>query len=134
MNQLKQIKSCISVWNNRLQRFEVEMGKKRLQMESKQDAYEQSIAVADAAEQEGRVELQILSDRIQERSFLMEELTRCFAEENKIRQHIATNKQEIKQYKQAWDRAQQDYEASRQDVSKALRKLEKYQLISSTLG
>jgi predicted patatin/cPLA2 family phospholipase len=110
------------------------MGKKRLQMESKQDAYEQSRAVADAAEQEGCVELQILSDRIQERSFLMEELTRCFARENKIRQHIATKKQEIKQYKQAWDRAQQDYEASRQDVSKALRKLEKYQLISLTLG
>ena len=134
MNQLKQIKSCISVWNNRLQRFEAEMGKKRQQMENKQDAYEQSIAMADAAEQEGRVELQILSEQIQERSFLMEELTKCFARENKIRQHIATKKQEIKQYKQAWDRAQLDYEASRQDVSKALRKLEKYQLISSTLG
>lgn len=134
MNQLSQIKSCIFVWNNRLKRFESEMRKKREQVESKQKAYENSISEAERSEQEGALELQKIAEEMNKGNYMMKELSLFLSQEKKVRQNIEEKKHDIKRHQYARDEAQQDYEQSKLEVSKALRKLEKYQLISATLG
>lgn len=134
MDKKSQIKNCITIWNNRLRRLESTMRQKRDAMEERQKAYEQSINAAQEAEARIPEKLAALNKEMTQRARSIQDINKILEQERRVGDEVSQMKFQITKFKSSLDAAEIEFEESKAEVSMALRKLEKYELISTTLG
>lgn len=130
-NQLKQIGHCIRIWDNRLRRREAKLRKSKETVIMQQQKYDQSIKAANEAELYAQKKIKQLNNELTQQKFTANKLTVSLRKEQDILSVLENKKGDILLYKNALEEATDKFNEIRKEVSIALKKKEKYLLITS---
>jgi len=134
MDEITQIKNCMTIWDSRLRRFESTMRNKRKVFKDKEIEYKESVTLAEEAELSGKRKIEDINKSMTENLSTMKDLMLTMNNEKKIIKDIEEKKDNIYDCQKSLNNAEDEFAESKKDVSKALKKIEKYKLLRESLG
>lgn len=122
MNQSKQIKNCIAIWDNRLRRSESSLRKIQALVAAQEKKYKLSIMDADEEERDAQKKILQLNYNFKKNNFSAKSLADSLLKEKNILKNIENKKNKVSLYKDILEKGLEELEEIRLDVSIALKK------------
>lgn len=134
MDEITQIKNCMTIWDSRLRRFESTMRNKRKVFNDRELEYKESVSLAEEVEVLGKKQIEDINKSLTKNVSTMKDLMLTMNNEKKIIKNIEEKKDNIYNCQKSLKDAESEFSESKKDVSKALKKIEKYKLLRESLG
>jgi len=133
MNKVKQIKTCIQIWDSRLQRYESAMRAKREAFEESEKDYQKAMDEVHELKIKGDEDILLINEEIKSQAFTIAQVNKLINKESEIRNNIRIKKMEAAEKEKKIDLSRKVFEESKIDVSNAVKKVEKYTILSETI-